>query len=121
MTQAQFEQVFADRRAEYRQECEKIYKACKEQIKQVKDKFHSGNAALEELRLQTIERNTMCKTKSSFYWYKSKLHKLNEELKSDYIDLENASIEFAYDCETKQVVFSITAPFRTSETLKTEN
>ena len=49
------------------------------------------------------------------------LHKLNEELKSDYIDLENASIEFAYDCETKQVVFSVTAPFRTSETLKTEN
>jgi len=115
MTQQEFEQAFAQRKAEYQEQLKALFT----QMHELKQQFHAGNAKLEEERRSTIEGDIKGKRKHECYRLNNRLGHMFQEWESTVLDVPHAVSHFDC-CYDNVAVFTITIPFIQKESKDNE-
>lgn len=116
MTQKQFEETFAARKATYKAQLADLFK----QMYALKEAYHAGNRELEDLRRETIMSDPKKVRKHECYALQHYLGGvLNEWTKTKQLDAANGVVHFDC-CAEDAAVFTITIPLKRLEEGKEE-
>lgn len=114
MTQKQFEETFAARKAAYQAksaELEAKAKALHAERMALSREFHQGNAELEELRRQTIVSKPMNVRKHECFCLQNKFSGvLGDWTRTKQLDCPQATVHFDC-CSDDAAVFTIRIPY----------
>lgn len=109
-TMQEFEQVFAQRKAEHKARVAELYR----QIQEEKSSYHKVNDELNHIRCQTIKSDPKKVRKHECYALQHYLGGvLNEWTKTKQLDAENGVVHFNC-CADDAAVFTITIPIKQS-------
>lgn len=111
MTQKQFEETFAARRAAHYERM----KALQNEMVRLREEYRAGNRELEELRRKTILGDPKKVRKHECYALQHYLGGvLNEWTKTKQLDAANSQVHFDC-CADDKAVFTITIPIKGKE------
>lgn len=110
-TMQEFEQLFAQRKAEHKERVARLYR----QLAEEKESYHKGNEELNHIRCQTVKSDPKKVRKHECYALQHYLGGVLQEWnKTKQLDAANGVVHFDC-CAEDAAVFTITIPLKQSE------